>query len=122
VSEQEQETVIFVLSEMEDWTEERAAEWVSDVQQVHSTIDYETAVRPLKLTGGQICLRAEHLGLASDSWAAWQPDGLHYRVNRRIEYVGPTAVYYLKGDLPDSRFSLRPVMRKDTPFSEDSHD
>jgi len=82
-------------------------------------MDYEDWVRPLKLTGGRVCLRLHRRPIASDDYVSRAPDGLRVVSEEGATLSGKPAVAYVHGCLSNGAVEAEPVLREDTPFGEE---
>lgn len=82
------------------------------------TLAYEDWVRPLKLTGGRVCLKVRN-GMFR-WWYLWDPDGLKRVTGTEgvLKDTPPESVQKAKDDITTRHTTITPVLRADTPFAE----
>lgn len=81
-------------------------------------LTFEDWVRPMKLTGGRVCLEIRH-GDSEPAWAQWTPNGLEVRDRDRTPDMNPVdVVNRIKTLLPRDDWAFEAVLREDTPFGE----
>jgi len=122
MSEQAQETVIDVLDRESLEAECHELRQFCMGMREATELSYEDWVRPLKLTGGRVCLREGRPDGLAPIWYCWQSDGLRAQAGS-IRADNPSrAVTWLKGGISAPTSTLTPVLRADTPFAEGEHD
>ena len=81
----------------------------------------EDWVRPLKLTGGRVCLRETHPKSDERAWFTVRSDTLVFRDTGGNDHTAMQAIEDLHYAMNSSSIRLRPVVIEETPFAEDSH-
>jgi len=118
----EQQTVVDVLADLPSWDVHQARVWETEVKMDADSLDYEAVARPLKLTGGRVCLQwRDHVANCSGS-ICWHPDGLVCRYDNGDRLTGAHAAGELQYCLDNPRVELSPILRERTPFDESDHD
>lgn len=79
-------------------------------------LTYEDWVRPMKLTGGRVCLRLDLPGWDADVFVSRRGDGMLIETADTDEFAPfPTNPTALKNDI-EKADTVEPVLREDTPF------
>jgi len=112
------ETVADVLREVCDDECWKMIDRVEMPEMAQPEMGYEDWVRPMKLTGGRVCLRVSDAAHDEEWFYTMEGAGLYYNPRAPFKSVGPPrSVAFLKRDL-DSDVDVTPVLRADTPFAE----
>lgn len=113
------QTVADVLAQVNDSGDYTKLEGVLCGSLGPSELNYEDWVKPMKLTGGRVCLREESRYANSAFWYGMANDTLHaYYDGDGRKASGPEAVIWLKSALTEPE-NLTPVLREETPFGGD---
>jgi len=83
-----------------------------------ATLSYEQWTKPMKLTGGRVCLRIGEKPETAIWWFMWLPEGMHADCRTAKREIGPRAVKTLKQGLA-MRLPVKPVLKENTPFGSD---
>jgi hypothetical protein len=113
------QTVVDVLEEVGDWTDVEALRQRASDDYPDAPMDREDWLRPLRLTGGQVCLRVQHEW--HESYVTFDSSGhLVYHVGTTDPYeaVGKEALTMFKSALHVGH-AIEPVLREETPFAEE---
>lgn len=81
-------------------------------------VTYEEWVHPLKMTGGQVCLRADQDERDDHFWFTVDGDTIISRSHTGFEDSGVPAMGCMKRCISIQGISLTPVLREDTPFAD----
>jgi len=112
------ETVADVLREVCDDECWKMIDRVEMPEMAQPEMDYEDWVRPMKLTGGRVCLRVQR-DTEPPVHLRWTPRGLQVHAPDVLAPKPPLAVaHYLKWAMDSPPLSITPVLRADTPFAE----
>jgi len=112
------ETVADVLRAVDSPDTWKLEEYADPVPGPQPDMEYEDWVRPMKLTGGRVCLRVEP-NQGPGFLVEWQPEGLTTWLGDGSEpKQGPDQAAWLKDIIEDTDWNITPVLREDTPFGE----
>lgn len=115
------ETVADVLNDADLWASVEPLYWVARGDKDPDELDYKDWVRPMKLTGGRVCLRLERDG--GDRPGFLTVDGAGF-LRWMVDDGRPSSLPHpdeLRQHLDDPELTITPVLREDTPFGGEAH-
>jgi len=122
MSDQEQETVADVLlPHADDPHVKNLRSFALAGIEAHQ-LAYEDWTRPLKLTGGRVCLQWRDHTSGYSGYVCWHPDGLMWQFDDGDRLTGAHAARELQYCLDDPQVELSPILRERTPFDESEHE